>query len=130
MPWRVQADIPEKTLRNVVEALEIGPEEYEKKWNTNIGILMNRASQYKEKEDQARKGLPTYVQRVSDKKRTKFMEDLLRQTKYPDTDVARNVREGFPLAGQMPTTGIFRKKAEEEVEQGAHPNGSSSWPPN
>ena len=53
------------------------------------------------------------------------MEAPLRERKYgeefPDVDVARCLREGFPLVGDMPTTGVFRKKPEHEVEYGADP---------
>ena len=45
------------------------------------------------------------------------MEDLLRELDYPDTKVAEDIRNGFPLTGEMPSTGVFAKKPEENVEK-------------
>ena len=62
-------------------------------------------------------------------KRTCFTEDLLKEMRYPDHDVARCMREGFPLAGEMPTTGVFKKKPEHETDFGADPEWLSLMAP-
>lgn len=49
------------------------------------------------------------------------MGDLFRERKYPDHGVARCLREGFLLTGDMPTTGVFKKKPELDVDVGAEP---------
>jgi len=121
VPWRRQAFVPDRTLKLVVEALEKGVEEFDRKWEANIEILARRAANYKEQEEVARKNLKAWVKKVSQGKQTILMEDLLRTIKYPDIDVARCVREGFPLAGDMPETGVFKKKEEHEIEFGADP---------
>ena len=49
------------------------------------------------------------------------MEDLLRELDYPDTKVAEDIRNGFPLRGEMPSTGVFAKKPDEDIDHGADP---------
>ena len=80
LPWRRQPSIPDKSLRNIVQALEMGVEGFNSKWNKNIEILLSRVGRFKAVEREARKELRPYVQRVSGSKRTKFMEQLLRET--------------------------------------------------
>ena len=104
-----------------MDALERGVEACEDKWDRNIQIMAKRASRYKGQERDAREATPDYVKKVARKKRTKFMGDLLKERKYPDHDVARCLREGFPLTGDMPTTGVFKKKPELDIDVGADP---------
>ena len=125
MPWRKQPIIPTRSLRVIVDALELGIHEFDKKWDRSVGMLAKRAALLAMKEEKARQGLHPAVQRVSCSKRTKFMEELLQNIEhrkpYPDTAVTVCIREGFPLVGDMPETGVFQKKQEEEIEFGADP---------
>ena len=70
-------------------------------------------------------GLHPSVQKVSATKRTKFMEELLQHIEYKkpyaDTTISSCIREGFPLVGTMPETGVFQKKPGDEIEFGADP---------
>ena len=81
MPWRKQPSIPDRTLKNIVDALERGVDAYEDKWDRNIQIMAKRASRYKGQERDAREATPEYIKKVAGKKRTKFMGDLLKERK-------------------------------------------------
>jgi hypothetical protein len=125
MLWRKQPIIPTRSLRVIVNALELGIHEFDKKWDRSVEMLAKRAALLAMKEEKARQGLHPAVQRVSCSKRTKFMEELLQNIEhrkpYPDIAVTACIREGFPLVGDMPETGVFQKKPEDEVEFGADP---------
>ena len=55
LPWREQADIPDRSLQVIVDTLTKGVEAYNDKWDRNCDILLKRAcSHYREKEKRAR----------------------------------------------------------------------------
>ena len=123
MPWRSQATIPDRTLKNIVETLELGVEAYNQKWANNIRILLKRAGDFKSKETEARKGSARWTNKVAGTKRTVFMEQLLKERRYPDHDVARCLRKGFPLAGDMPPTGVFPRRKNMKLNKEQTRNG-------
>ena len=100
MPWRRQPIIPTRSLRVIVNALEMGIHEFDKKWDRSVEMLAKRAALLAIKEEKARQSLHPAVQRVSCSKRTKFMEELLQNIEhgkpYPDIAVTACIREGFP----------------------------------
>ena len=103
--------------------MELGVEQYNKKWDRNLEIIAKRAAASAQKENEARKDLDEAVQKVSAGKKTVLMKELLDnmwyKKKYPDEDISRCIREGFPLAGEMPRSGVFERKHEGDIEYGA-----------
>ena len=64
------------------------------------------------KETRARCGLDPSVQAVTAPKKSVATEQLLSSVQRPDLDVARQIREGFPLVGWLEPSNLWEKRLE------------------
>ena len=72
-------------------------------------------------EEELKSKLPEKVRKVNSKKQTQLLKKLLQEMKYPDVEVALKCLTGFPLIGDLDTTGVFSTRKLEEFNIGADP---------
>ena len=121
VPWQGQPCIPDRTLKTMVEILEQGVSQTSKKWDAVLDRLEQRTKSFQEREVEVRRNLHPSVQRVTQGKETTAMKEFLQETRYPDPNIADEIREGFRIVGDFEHCPIYDTKPEDEIMSAADP---------
>ena len=69
--------------------------------------LVRMCAETKHVEDTRRDEMCDHVRKILDGKRTALFGELLKMMNYPDSKLASEMEEGFPLCGWLPASGVF-----------------------
>ena len=69
--------------------------------------MVSKAKALEAEEQVIHGNMPPHLRMVLRGKRVMLFEELLQQISYPDTSIAREMREGFPLYGWLPVSNVF-----------------------
>lgn len=73
----------------------------------NFAKMVSKAKALEAEEQVVHGNMPPHLRMVLRGKRVMLFEELLQQISYPDTSIAREMREGFPLYGWLPVSNVF-----------------------
>ena len=69
--------------------------------------LVKLCAELKQEEAAIKEGMPEHVRRVLAQKRLTLFKRLLVDMDYPDSKIADEMSEGFPLCGWLPSSNVF-----------------------
>ena len=72
--------------------------------------MLSLCDELKKDEERLHSGMPLHLQKILKGKRLCLFNELLKECGYPDTKIAREMGEGFPLCGWLPQSDVFPLK--------------------
>ena len=121
LPWRQQPAIPDRTLKVIIQYVTKGSKVMEEESTRHLKTLRQRKQQLECAETKARAHLDAECHGVNKSKPTVLMAEMLNNIWYPDAKVADELRAGFQMVGEIPDSGVFETKPDEEIAIGADP---------
>ena len=76
-----------------------------------LSSILARAKELSEREHKRKLGKDSVVKNVNLKKRLCLLDELLRAVEHPDTDIVKDLDNGFKLTGWLKPSGLFTKLA-------------------
>ena len=118
-PLELLAAVPDDLRQAVVNILQLGKSGWAAKMKRLVSSWAEEVGKLQEEEAGIHKDLHPDVEIVVGKKHLSLFEKMLASIDYLDHKVAKLMKEGFPLVGDLDVTGVFGTRMPEDTVRGA-----------
>ena len=106
-PKNIIQSVP-SVLRNTIDAITCSDDVSNARHRTEVARKwMLRAIELKTKEDAIKAEMDQHCAKILSNKKTLIFEELIKECRHSDVNLADNIRRGFSLMGDLPKSNVF-----------------------
>ena len=106
-PRNIIQSVP-SVLRDTIDAITCSDDVSNARHRTEVGRKwMLRAIELRTKEDAIKAEMDQHCAKILSNKKTLIFEELIKECRHSDVNLADNIRRGFSLMGDLPKSSVF-----------------------